>query len=89
MYANLTSQKEKIKQPSEFEESIYEYVMQKCFEIYRLKINKIETDISLTEKEKQLSVENIFSKITVDFSLDELLDFLGCRKLRFLAFKSG
>jgi hypothetical protein len=77
MYANLTSQKEKIKQPSEFEESIYEYVMQKCFEIYRLKINKIETDTSLTEKEKQLSVENIFSKITVDFSLDELLDFLG------------
>jgi len=77
MYANLTNQKETIKQPSELEESIYEYVMQRCFDTYRSEIIKIETDSLLSEKEKELSSENIFSKIVVEFGLDELLKFLG------------
>ncbi len=77
MYANLTNQNEKIKQPSELEESIYEYVMQKCFEVYRLELNKIETDSNLSDNEKKLSSENIFSKIVIEFGLEELLEFLG------------
>ncbi len=80
MHCNITSQEKKAQQPSEFEESIFEYVVQRAFEAYRDELTNIESNLDLKEETKEKLKRNIINNIEVTFTIDDLLKYLGMLK---------
>ncbi len=68
-----------IKQPGTFEEKIYNFILQRTFEIYDLekeKLDKRELDEETTEE----ILKGIISSLEFTFDIPELLDFLELKK---------
>ncbi|MEI6857166.1 hypothetical protein [Psychrilyobacter sp.] len=80
MYCNITSQEKNIQQPSEFEESIFEFVIQKSFEIYKGESLNIENEENLSFEIKEKLKENIINNIEINFTIEELLNYLKILK---------
>lgn len=80
MYCNITSQEKNIQQPSEFEESIFEFIIQKSFEIYRGESLNIENEENLSFEIKEKLKENIINNIEINFTIEELLNHLKILK---------
>ena len=80
MHCNITSQEKNAQQPSEFEESIFEYIIQRAFEAYKGELTSIESDLEFTESTKEKLKKNIINNIEITFTLDDLLKHLGMLK---------
>lgn len=80
MYCNITSQEKNIQQPSEFEESIFEFIIQKSFEIYKGESLNIEREENLSFEIKEKLKENIINNIEINFTIEELLNYLKILK---------
>ena len=80
MHCNITSQEKDAQQPSEFEESIFEYVVQRAFEAYKDELTSIESNEEFTDGTKEKLKRNIINNIEITFSIDDLLKHLGLLK---------
>ena len=80
MHCNITSQEKQAQQPSEFEESIFEYVVQRAFEAYRDELTSIESNEEFKEETKEKLKRNIINNIEITFAIDDLLNHLGMLK---------
>ncbi len=80
MHCNITSQEKDAQQPSEFEESIFEYVVQRAFEAYKDELTSIESNEEFTDGTKEKLKRNIINSIEITFSIDDLLKHLGLLK---------
>ena len=80
MHCNITSQEKDAQQPSEFEESIFEYVVQRSFEAYKDELTSIEGNEEYAESTKEKLKKNIINNIEITFSIEDLLKHLGLLK---------
>lgn len=80
MHCNITSQGKQAQQPSEFEESIFEYILQRAFEAYKNELANIENKDALPEEAKMALKKNIINNIEINFGIDDLINYLGLLK---------
>ena len=68
-----------IKQPGTFEEKIYNFILQKSFEVYEEEKDKLKRR-KLDETTKEEVLKGILSSLEFTFDIPEVLEFLGLKK---------